>query len=164
MTFIVLYTASSRPLKFFERTPIPNLTVLPLAILVAGFLVFGNLSLELNDIGFYTMARLMACPTVVLVTFIFFNERISRLALLSVVALTGGVIIANGKFGLAHPLGMSVAITAFVVAAFYQVLIQKRLASLGVSSAQLLLRQAPLAVAFLLCLVPVFDTVPVVSK
>lgn len=160
MTFLVLFIASLPPFNLFHRVRLPILSILPLCILFNAFLVLGNLSLQYNDVAFYTLARLMTCPAVVLLNYALFRQMTSKLTLLSVVLLTVGVMIANGRLGLAHPLGLGVAVTAFTVTALYQILIQRKMGDLRVSPPQLLFNQAPVAVVLLLAIVPVFDRTP----
>ena len=102
----------------------------------------------------------MTCPTVVLLNWVLFRKTVSRTTLLSVLMLTLGVMLANGKFGLSHPFGAVIAISAFSVTAAYQIWIGKKMSDLDVSPPQLLYNQAPVAVGLLLFLVPVLDSPP----
>lgn len=61
-------------------------------------------------------------------------------------------------------LGVSIAVAAFTVTAFYQVWIGKKMKDFAVSSPQLLLNQAPISVLLLAVLVPWFDTLPDVQR
>lgn len=133
-------------------------------MLFAGFLVFGNLSLRFNNVAFFTMAKMMAAPSVIAIDYVLFGKTVSRQKLLSVLVLVAGIMLANGEFGWAHPFGASIAILAFVIAAMYQIWIAKKMRELNVSAAQLLLNQAPLSVGLLLCLVPLFDVTPDFSE
>ncbi len=148
----------------FPAVRLPVLQIMPLCGLFAGFLVLGNLSLEYNTVAFYQLAKMLTGPCVVVLNFFLFRETISRLVLISVSIATAGVIIANGAFGLTHPLGAGIATAALVVTAVYQIWIKKTMVDLNVSAPQLLLNQAPVAVVLLLVLVPVFDTMPNLSK
>lgn len=60
--------------------------------------------------------------------------------------------------------GAIVACTAFTVTALYQVWIGMKMEDFKVSSPQLLMNQAPIAVVMLAFLVPFFDTAPDLSK
>lgn len=106
------------------------------------------------------MARLLTCPTLVLIDYLVFGARISRNKLISVFVLTSGVIIANQQFGIANPFGASVAAAGFTVTALYQIMIGRRLSGLKVSPPQLLFNQAPVAAMLLIVFVPFVDTMP----
>lgn len=164
MTFFVLTLATLPPFRLFQRVRLPLLSILPLCILFNAFLILGNLSLQHNDVAFYTLARLLTCPTVVFLNLVLFRQTVTKRVLSSVIILTLGVMVANGKFGLAHPLGLGLAVAAFVVTALYQILIQRKVGELGVSPPQLLFNQAPVAVILLLVIVPVFDKPPKLGK
>lgn len=147
-------------LTFVFLLRLPVLKILPLCVLFAGFLLLGNWSLQLNNIEFYSLAKMMTCPTIVLLNFVLFRKTVSRMVFLSIGLLTGGVMLANHKFGVAHPFGAGVAVMAFSVTAAYQIWIQKKIGDLHVSPSQLLLNQAPVAVLLLLFVAPFTDRVP----
>lgn len=160
MTFVVLLLASMQPFSLFLQVRLPVMSILPLCILFAGFLVLGNLSLQYNDMAFYSIARLMTGPTVVFLNFVFFRKLISRRALFSVIALTLGVMTASGHIGLINPFGASIATLSFTVTALYQILVGRSMTGMQVSPPQLLLNQAPLAASVLLLLLPLMDSMP----
>lgn len=57
-------------------------------------------------------------------------------------------------------MGTIAAVAAFVITAFYQIWIGKKVEDLNVCAPTLLLNQAPIAVVLLLVLLPFTDTVP----
>lgn len=75
-----------------------------------------------------------------------------------------GVALTNTGEAGTTKLGASIAVAAFVVTAFYQVWIGKKIKDFNVSSPQLLLNQAPISVLLLAVVAPFFDTVPEVRK
>ncbi|RDL38815.1 uncharacterized protein BP5553_03155 [Venustampulla echinocandica] len=74
-----------------------------------------------------------------------------------------GVALTNTGAAGTTTLGASIATAAFVVTAFYQVWIGKKMKDFAVSSPQLLLNQAPISVLLLAFLAPFLDTLPDVS-
>lgn len=160
MTFVVLFISTLPPFRFFPRKKVPWLQIVPLCILFNAFLVLGNLSLQYNDMAFYSLARLMTCPTVVLLNFILYRINSSRGTIYSIALLTLGVMVANGQFGLSNPIGATIAMLQFIATALYQISIGRRMKDLGVSPPQLLYNQAPLAVILLLPFIPIIDKRP----
>ena len=71
-----------------------------------------------------------------------------------------GIALTNTGATGTTTLGVSIAVAAFTVTAFYQVWIGKKIKDFNVSSPQLLLNQAPIAVLLLAFVAPFFDTVP----
>lgn len=163
-TFFALSIASLPPFRLFDRVRVPIPQILPLCALFAGFLLLGNYSLQVNSIEFFTLAKMMTGPCVILLNFLLFYKTVSLRVMLSVTLLTIGVMLANGKFGLAHPFGAVVAVAAFTVTAAYQICIQKKMGDLKVSPSQLLFNQAPIAVVLLVFVVPFTDSIPNVGE
>lgn len=159
-TTIVLYLSTCRPCHAFEAVRIPVRQVLPICIFFAGFLLLGNLSLALNDVDFYQLAKIMTTPTVVALNFVLFRKYISSSALAAVIASCAGVGLVTSKSFQTNLLGTLVATAAFTVTALYQVWIGKKIEDLKVSPPQLLLNQAPVSVLLLLAVAPFVDTVP----
>ncbi|KAK4946397.1 hypothetical protein LTR10_014595 [Elasticomyces elasticus] len=159
-TSIVLYISSCRPCRAFERVRLPVRQVLPICAFFAGFLLLGNLSLALNSVDFYQLAKVMTTPAVVALNFILFRKYISSSALVAVLATCVGVGLVSAKSFTANAIGCIVAAAAFTVTAFYQVWIGKKIEDLKVSPPQLLLNQAPVAVLLLILIAPFVDTLP----
>ncbi|MCJ1229590.1 hypothetical protein MMC12_006259 [Toensbergia leucococca] len=156
-TALVLWIACHRPFHLFEPVQLPVPQMIPLCGFFAGFLVLGNWSLALNSIAFYQLTRIMTTPCVVLINFILYRKTIKIFVALSLLAVCLGVALTNGSGG-SNPLGVAVAVLSFVITALYQVWIGKKLQDFQVSSSQLLMNQAPIAVILLAITVPFFDT------
>lgn len=160
VTTTVLFVATLPPFNLFQRVRLPTLEVLPIACFFVGFLVLGNLSLALNSVAFYQLAKMMTMPTVVALNFLLWKKFISIDILLTILISTVGVTISGFQSASTNMLGLIVAVAAFVVTALYQIWIGKKINDLNVSPPQLLLNQAPVAVLLLLCIVPFSDTLP----
>jgi solute carrier family 35 protein E3 len=108
----------------------------------------------------------MTTPCVALLQFIFLRKTVSVTTIAALAAVCIGVGLTNTGDGAAGitVVGGSIAISAFVVTAFYQVWIGKKMKDFAVSSPQLLLNQAPISVFLLVFMVPFFDTLPNVSS
>lgn len=163
-TSIVLYIASKPPFNLFVPIRLPFLQMLPLCSFFAGFLILGNLSLAYNSIGFYQLAKIMTTPCVALLQYIYLGKSISGITIAALASVCFGVALTNSGAVGTTMLGVSIAVAAFTVTAFYQVWIGKKMKDFAVSSPQLLLNQAPISVLLLAFLVPWFDTLPDVQR
>lgn len=160
-TFIVLYLASCWPFRLFPAVRLPVTQLLPICLLFASFLVFNNLSLTYNTVGFFQLAKIMTTPCVVLFNYILYKKQVSRNKLVSVLTACAGVALANGYSTEANLFGATFAILAFAITALYQIWIAISLSDQDVSAPQLLMNQTPISVLMLLVLVPFMDTMPV---
>lgn len=163
-TAIVLWLASRSPFNVFVPVRLPFLQMIPLCSFFAGFLILGNLSLAFNSVGFYQLAKIMTTPCVALLQFLLLGKTISGNTVGALASVCVGVALTNTGAAGTTKLGASIAVAAFTVTAFYQVWIGKKIKDFDVSSPQLLLNQAPIAVLLLAILVPFFDTLPDMEK
>lgn len=117
----------------------------------------------------------MTTPCVALIQYFYLGKAITGLTIASLASVCIGVSLTNSNAAGTSALGITFAVSAyvqtsafltwltcfsFVITAFYQVWIGKKMADFQVSSPQLLLNQAPIAVVMLAFLVPSMDTVP----
>lgn len=159
-TSALLYASTRHPFRAFEAIRISMRQVLPICIFFAGFLLLGNLSLALNDVDFYQLAKIMTTPTVVALSYVLFRKSIPSSALLAVIITCFGVAMVTAKGFRTNTAGTIVATAAFTVTALYQVWIGKKIEELNISPPQLLLNQAPVSVVLLLLIAPFVDTMP----
>ncbi|PBP26353.1 putative solute carrier family 35 member E3 [Diplocarpon rosae] len=159
-TTIVLWIASRPCFDLFVPVRLPFLQMIPLCTFFAGFLILGNLSLAYNSIGFYQLAKIMTTPCVAILQYFFLGHSVSNLTIAALASVCIGVGLTNTGAAGTNVLGASIAVAAFVVTAFYQVWIGKKMADFKVSSPQLLLNQAPISVLLLAFVVPFSDTLP----
>ncbi|QSZ32420.1 hypothetical protein DSL72_001994 [Monilinia vaccinii-corymbosi] len=162
-TAIVLWLASRSPFNLFVAKRLPFIQMLPLCSFFAGFLILGNMSLAYNSVGFYQLAKIMTTPCVAFLQYVFLSKPVSPQTILALASVCIGVALTNTGASGTTTFGASIAAAAFIVTAFYQVWIGKKLTDLKASSAQLLLNQAPISVFILAFLVPFFDTKPDLS-
>lgn len=159
-TTVLLFLASFKRFNIFTPIRLPLKETLPTSVLFVGFLILGNMSLAMNDVSFYQLAKIMTTPTVVCLNFILFRRSISNARVLTILVSCLGVALTNVAMVTSNPIGTIVAVAAFVVTAFYQIWIGKKVEELEVSSPQLLLNQAPVSAIALLLLLPFTDTIP----
>ena len=69
--------------------------VFPLAAAFVGYVVLWNLSLQLNPVGFYQLAKILIAPAVIAIEASFYAKRPTRNELLAVCVLCVGVTMAT---------------------------------------------------------------------
>jgi hypothetical protein len=69
--------------------------ILPLAAAFVGYIVFWNLSLQLNSVGFYQLSKILIAPAIILIEAVWFKKVPTRLELAAVALLCIGVTLAT---------------------------------------------------------------------
>ena len=69
--------------------------VFPLAAAFVGYVVLWNLSLQLNPVGFYQLAKILIAPAVIAIEAAFYAKHPTRNELLAVCVLCVGVTMAT---------------------------------------------------------------------
>ena len=69
--------------------------ILPMAAAFVGYIVFWNLSLQLNSVGFYQLSKILIAPAIILIEAVWFKKVPTRLELASVGVLCMGVTLAT---------------------------------------------------------------------
>ena len=146
-----------RSLGLFEHRSIPMWKILPLSLSFCGFVLLTNLSLQLNSVGLYQMAKVLTTPCVVLLQYLLHHQRVSYPIQASLVICCAGVVIATVSEVHLRALGVLVAAMAVVITSLYQIWVGSEQRALDVNALQLLAHQAPLSAALLATLIPLFD-------
>ncbi len=69
--------------------------ILPLAAAFVGYIVFWNLSLQMNSVGFYQLSKILIAPAIIIIEAIWYSKLPSRLELAAVALLCIGVTLAT---------------------------------------------------------------------
>ena len=72
-----------------------SMQILPLAAAFVGYIVFWNLSLQLNSVGFYQLSKILIAPAIILIEAVWFKKVPTRLELAAVALLCIGVTLAT---------------------------------------------------------------------
>eukprot|EP00798_Chlamydomonas_sp_ICE-L_P003790 gene3790-13859_t len=146
---------------FFTPKDLPAMKLAPIAIAFVGYISLGNISLNLNSVGFYQIMKVAITPTVVALEVFMFSKYPSTKMLLSIVVVCLGVAIATvtDPVVVNNALGLIVGMVATLVTGMYQVWVGSKQKELATNSSQLLHAYIPLAVAMLTCLVPLLEPV-----
>jgi len=132
--------------------------MLPISVFFASFLLLGNLSLALNDVGFCQLAKIMT-PTVGLLNFLLFGITISRLTLCLGVQHVPWSRRRHGDFHPEQSFRNLRSDSSLHCHRAVQIWIGKKITDLKVDAPQLLFNQAPVS-AGLLVSMPFIDTIP----
>eukprot|EP01112_Ceratiomyxa_fruticulosa_P002976 TRINITY_DN1338_c0_g1_i2.p1 TRINITY_DN1338_c0_g1~~TRINITY_DN1338_c0_g1_i2.p1 ORF type:complete len:345 (+),score=51.87 TRINITY_DN1338_c0_g1_i2:558-1592(+) len=155
VTFIGLWVCAQFGIFTIKRLRI--LDVVPLSLLFCGFVVFTNLSLQYNSVGFYQVMKVLTTPFIVFVQMFYYRMNFEKMVKLSLIPLCIGVALASASDVSVNMVGTIYALVGVVITSFYQIMIGQYQKSLGVDSMQLLFFQAPISAVLLLPIVPVFD-------
>ena len=72
-----------------------HMQILPMAAAFVGYIVFWNLSLQLNSVGFYQLSKILIAPAIIIIEAVWFKKVPSRLELSAVGVLCLGVTLAT---------------------------------------------------------------------
>jgi len=141
--FTFLGLVACARLGMFEVKVVPFRQVLPLSLTFTGFVVFNNLSLQFNSLGFYQLMKVMTTPAVVLIQLIGFGVKIHPKLGFSLIPICVGVVMATVNDFDLNFWGMFWAICGIISTSFYQIWVKSKQQDLGLNSFQLLFLQAP---------------------
>lgn len=150
----------------FTVKKLPITKSAPVAAAYVGFIVFNNLSIKYNTVGFYQIAKIMITPVVVVIEYFAYGKTVSREKGFAIGLLMFGITVATVSDSQvsSNPLGLVVAAAAVLSSALYQVWAGSKQKELGVNGNQLLHQVSPSAVAMLAVLIPVLEPVGSFSK
>lgn len=118
-----------------------------------------NLSLMLNHVGFYQLAKLLQIPAVALMEFVFLRRTVSWALVWAIAIVMLGVGIATVQETSMNFWGTLVAIVAVLATSGQQILVGRLQSEYGISSNDLLGRTAPLMAAAMLLIGPFLDQI-----
>jgi solute carrier family 35 protein E3 len=173
ITWLTLYTLSRPRFAFFvpRRTSIREIA--PLSVAMALNVILPNLSLAFSTVTFYQVARILLTPTVALMNFFLYSDRLPMNAVLSLIPACAGVGMVSyydslptkdASIKTTSGLGVIFAFTGIFASSLYTVWISSYHRKLQMSSMQLLFNQAPVSAFLLLYVIPFVDTFPVWSQ
>jgi len=143
----------------FQAKSLPFKEVFLLSLSFCGFVVLTNLSLQLNSVGFYQVAKTLTTPVIMFIQYQFYGKTQTFEMQMSLLVVIAGVIITVLTDFKLNLNGSAVAALAVFITSCYQIWVGEFQKSLNTSSMQLLYYQAPLSAAMLLFIVPFFDDV-----
>ncbi|CAL5229693.1 g13065 [Coccomyxa viridis] len=145
----------------FEIKRFTAMQVAPLAAAFVGYVVFWNLSLQVNSVGFYQLSKIMVLPTVAALECLVTKRRLTRMECSAIALVVIGVVLATvtDSTVMMNMLGCLLSGAAILFSAVYQVWIGTKQKELEAGSMQLMHQYTPWATGLLAILVPIFEPV-----
>lgn len=128
-----------------------------LAMAGMGFVVFSNLSLQHNSVGFYQVMKHMTVVGVVIIEALMFRKYLPRTFWGAISCVCVGVCITGATDFKLNLVGTIYATLNILCTSFYQIWCGSLQKSLEANPLQLQLYIAPLSAMFILPIVPIFD-------
>ncbi|GFF74979.1 solute carrier family 35 member E3 [Aspergillus udagawae] len=168
VTGFTLWMASRPWCGVFTAKRVPVHQTLHLAVLMCLQVILQNLSLAYSSVIFHQLVRLLLTPLTALLNYLLYRARIPTASIIPLMVLCGGVGTmsyydalprTDGKVT-ASSKGAVFAFTGVIASALYTAFVGRYHRKFEIGSVQLLLNQAPLSAAILLCVVPFAETLP----
>jgi solute carrier family 35, member E3 len=128
-----------------------------LALAGMGFVVFSNLSLQYNSIGFYQVMKHMTVVGVIIIEAVAFGKYLPRVFYGAIVCMCIGVCVTGATDFKLNLTGTVYALLNILCTSFYQIWCGSLQKSLGANPLQLQLYIAPLSAIFIIPVVPLLD-------
>lgn len=150
----------------FQVKKLPWQKSAQVAAAYVGFIVFNNLSIQYNTVGFYQISKIMITPVVVVIEYFAYGKTVGREKMFAIGLLMFGITVATvtDRQVSSNPLGLLVAAAAVLSSSLYQVWAGSKQKELGVNGNQLLHQVAPSAVVMLAVLIPILEPVGSLAK
>jgi solute carrier family 35 protein E3 len=143
----------------FEHKKLDWKKVMPITIAFVIHIVFNNLSLQYNSVGFYQLVKILMTPITALIQFVSFGVNLHKILKTILFFVCIGVIIGTVTDVSANLKGTFMASIGLLSGVYYQLFIKTKQKALGVGSFQILAYQAPQACALVLLITPLFDQI-----
>lgn len=143
-------------LGMFNVKTLSNYDVLSITIFFVGFVVFNNLSLNYNSVGFYQLMKVMTTPVIAFIQYCRGTNLAWQLKL-SLVPIIFGVAMATVSDVQFNQYGFFWAILGILSTSYYQIYVKEKQKSLDANALQILYYQAPQAASITFILTPFLD-------
>jgi solute carrier family 35 protein E3 len=159
MVFTAAGMACMAAWGMYEPKPVPWQHSLPMGAAFAASVALGNVSLQLNSVGFYQLTKLLVPPSVMGVEYVLYKTPVHSRVVASILLLIGGGMLAAAadKQVSTHPMGAVVALVSVAATALYQVWAGGKQKELQLNGMQLLQHVALASAVILGVLVPVVE-------
>jgi solute carrier family 35, member E3 len=133
--------------------------VLPITVCFCAFVVFNNLSLQYNSVGFYQLMKVLTTPVVVVLQKYLYDIDVDLHLRYCLGLICCGVAVATVSDVSVNAAGTFWAVMGLVSTAFYQLQVSRKQKALKVNALQLLHYQAPQAAAVVMVMTPFLDNI-----
>jgi len=132
-------------LGMFTVKEVPIVDALKLSLTFVGFVVFNNLSLQWNSVGFYQLMKVLTSPVIVVIQYLLFNVALHFKLKLALIPICVGVALATVSDIEVNFYGTLYAFLGILSTSMYQIWVKSKQKDLGLNSYQLLFYQAPIS-------------------
>ena len=143
--------------KYFEYKEAAFNNVLPVSIGSLLSVAFMNLNLTNNSVGFYQLSKLICIPVTLMIQYMAYNQKVSKLILFTLLPILFGVGFATVYDVEVHFVGLCFASFAIVATAMAQIFTNTYQKSLDCNAMQLLYHSSPVIAVGMLVMCPFFD-------
>ena len=157
--FTTLGLALSRAFGMYQPKKLSHAQVFPISVAFCIHVVFNNLSLQYNSIGFYQLMKVLTTPMIAFVQEAFFGVPLHTYLKLTLLIECIGVALATVNDVSVNFIGTMYAIAGLLGATYYQIWVKTKQKALNASSFQVLHYQAPQSLAIVLLATPMFDKI-----
>eukprot|EP01012_Entosiphon_sulcatum_P018854 TRINITY_DN23653_c0_g1_i1.p1 TRINITY_DN23653_c0_g1~~TRINITY_DN23653_c0_g1_i1.p1 ORF type:complete len:305 (+),score=74.62 TRINITY_DN23653_c0_g1_i1:426-1340(+) len=135
---------------FFELRRLPLFEVLKISVAFCGYVLFQNLSLAYNSIGFYQIMKIANTPTILLLERLLFGRQQPLRVLWSLSVVCLGIFVAVFTDTQLNLVGTAFALLAVVFNSLYTIWGKSKMTELACGPAQLLVWQSGVSAVLLL--------------
>lgn len=143
VTFIGLLVCNA--LGMFTIKEVPIVDALKLSLTFVGFVVFNNLSLQWNSVGFYQLMKVLTSPVIVVIQYLNNGVELHYKLRLALIPICLGVGLATCSDIEMNFTGTLYAVLGILSTSMYQIWVKSKQKELGLNSYQLLFYQAPIS-------------------
>ncbi|GMI44622.1 hypothetical protein TrCOL_g351 [Triparma columacea] len=146
-------------LGMYKVKELNHMDVLPITVCFCAFVVFNNLSLQYNSVGFYQLMKVLTTPVVVVLQKYLYDIDVDLHLRYCLGLICCGVAVATVSDVSVNAAGTFWAVMGLVSTAFYQLQVSRKQKALKVNALQLLHYQAPQAAAVVMVMTPFLDNI-----
>jgi len=155
VTFVGVWVC--KQLGFFQVKKLSNWDVLSITCFFVGFVVFNNLSLQYNAVGFYQLMKVMTTPVIALIQYFGFSQDLDNSLKLALVPIIIGVAMSTVSDVSFNMTGFIFACLGIFSTSYYQIFVKKKQQELKANPLQILWYQAPQAAVLTFLCTPMLD-------
>ena len=120
---------------------VPVRQMIGLCAAFVGFVVFNNLSLQFNSVGFYQLMKVLTTPAIVLIQYVLYSVNVHNNLKLALLPVCIGVAMATVSDVEMNFWGTFHAVCGILSTSFYQIWVKSKQQDLQLNSYQLLFLQ-----------------------
>jgi solute carrier family 35, member E3 len=156
--FTCLGLVVARVAGLYVPKKLSHAQVAPISFAFCMHVVFNNLSLQYNSVGFYQLIKVLTSPMIAFIQERYFGVPLPMPLKLTLVLECIGVAIGTVSDVEINLVGFVFAVLGLLGATYYQIFVKTKQKALDANSFQVLHYQAPQSMVAVACMIPLFDT------